>query len=341
MVHAISGTGAGTRARSANWKDILGRVGLVGQGVVAAIIGILAIQLAMGDQSQATTKDGAVTWLAHQPAGKFLLLLLTVALFALAAWRFLDAIFGDPVEGDEPTKRIKFAALGVVYAAFAVTALSVTIANWTGHAASAGGSSGGGDQASQKAASTVLDWPAGQWLVALGGIVLIGFALWSIKHHVIDQSFTKRLEKGDGTWVARLGQAGYAARALVYIVIGWFFVQAAITYDPNQAKGLSGALPGARGKGLGPDPAVGDRARSVLLRPVLRRRGEVPQGGLAGPPPRQTASSGRSWCAPGTSIKIVVALHRGGRQGGSQDVQSLRPCAGRAAGLRPPCRGMQ
>ena len=97
----------------------------------------------------------------------------------------------------------------------------------------------------------MLDWPAGQWLVALGGIILIGFALWSIKHHVIDQSFTKRLDKGDGTWVARLGQAGYGARALVYIVIGWFFVQAAITYDPNQAKGLSGALAELAGKSWG------------------------------------------------------------------------------------------
>src|SRR6478735_7216790 len=156
MTHAISDTGSGVKATSSDWKDILGRVGLVGQGVVAAIIGILAIQLAMGDPNEATTKDGAVAWLADQPAGKFLLVLLTVALFALAIWRFLDAIWGDPVEGDKATKRAKFAALGVVYAAFAVTALSVTIANWTGHAASGSGSSGGGDQASQKAASTVL-----------------------------------------------------------------------------------------------------------------------------------------------------------------------------------------
>jgi Domain of Unknown Function (DUF1206) len=251
VVHAIGSTGAGVEARSSNWKDILGRVGLVGQGVVAAIVGILAIQLAIGDPTQATTKDGAVAWLADQPAGKFLMVLLTVALFALAIWRFLDAIWGDPVEGDEATKRIKFAALGVVYTAFAVTALSVTIANWTGHVASAGGSTGGGDRASQKAASTVLDWPAGQWLVALGGVVLIGFALWSIKHEVIDQSFTERLDKGDGTWVARLGQAGYFARALVYIVVGWFFVQAAVTYDPSQAKGLSGALQELAGKSWG------------------------------------------------------------------------------------------
>ena len=283
MTHAISGTGSGVKARSSDWKDTLGRVGLVGQGVVAAIIGILAIQLAMGDPDQATTKDGAVAWLADQPAGKFLLVLLTVALFALSIWRFLDAIRGDPVEGDTATKRIKFAALGVLYAVFAVTALSVTIANWSGDSASAGGSGGGGDEASKKATSTVLDWPAGQWLVALGGTVLIGYALWSIKHHVIDQSFTKRLDKGDGTWVARLGQAGYGARALVYIVIGWFFVQAAVTYDPNQAKGLSGALQELAG-GLGPAPVVGDRARTVLLRPVLRGRGEVPQGRVAPPP---------------------------------------------------------
>jgi len=251
MTHAISETDSGVKPKASDWKEVLGRVGLVGQGVVAAIIGFLAIQLAMGDPNEATSKDGAVAWLADQPAGKFLLVLLTIALFALAIWRFLDAIWGDPVEGDKATKRVKFAALSVLYAAFAITVLSATIAYWSGEPASAAGSGGGGDQTSKEATATVLDWPAGQWLVALGGIVLIGFALWSIKHHVIDQSFTKRLDKGDGTWVARLGQAGYGARALVYIVIGWFFVQAAITYDPNQAKGLSGALQELAGNGWG------------------------------------------------------------------------------------------
>src|SRR6478735_7805366 len=113
MVDArVGGEAVVTKAR--DWKEPIGRVGLVGQGVVALIIGLLAIRIALGDKDEAATSDGAVAWLAQQPFGKFLLVALTVALFALAIWRFLDALMGDPVEGSEPKDRVKYAVLGFV-----------------------------------------------------------------------------------------------------------------------------------------------------------------------------------------------------------------------------------
>ena len=40
----------------------------------------------------------------------------------------------------------------------------------------------------------------------------------------------------------RLGLIGYIAQSLVYAVIGYFFVQAAIAFESKTAKGPSGAL---------------------------------------------------------------------------------------------------
>ena len=40
----------------------------------------------------------------------------------------------------------------------------------------------------------------------------------------------------------RLGEFGYAAQSLVYAVIGYFFIQAAIAFRSTTAKGPSGAL---------------------------------------------------------------------------------------------------
>ena len=40
----------------------------------------------------------------------------------------------------------------------------------------------------------------------------------------------------------RLGLIGYTAQSLVYTVIGYFFVQAAIVFKSKTAKGPSGAL---------------------------------------------------------------------------------------------------
>ena len=132
-------------SRASEWKGRIGRVGLVGQGVVATIVGLIAIRIAVGNKDDAATSDGAVAWLAQQPLGKFLLVALTVALFALALWRFLCAAMGDPAEGSEPKDRVKYAVLGVVYLLFAVATLGVTVANWTGSANTAGNAQSGNE----------------------------------------------------------------------------------------------------------------------------------------------------------------------------------------------------
>jgi len=240
MVHAPTVAGETVAAKTKDWKDPIGRVGLVGQGVVATIVGLLAIRIAMGDKDEAATSEGAVAWLAQQPFGKFLLVALTVALFALALWRFLCAAMGDPVEGSEPKDRVKYAVLGVVYLLLAITTLGITIANWTGDDTEANAESG--DESSQQAASTLFDWPAGRWLVGILGVALIGYAGYNFYKQVVRKEFAERLDADESSWVVRLGEFGYAAQSLVYAVIGYFFIQAAIAFRSTTAKGPSGAL---------------------------------------------------------------------------------------------------
>lgn len=231
-----------------DWKETLGRVGLAGKGVLFAVIGLLAIQLAMGNASDAS-QSGAIEWVGSQPFGKFLLVALTASLFSLAAWRLLDAVVGDPVEGSEAPDRAKYAVKGVLYLALAVGALSATIANWNGSSSSS--QSGGGSQGSQQATAMVLDWPAGRWIVVAIGLGVIGFALYQVKQHVVDEEFTQRLSVGEDDWIATLGRYGYLARSIVYVLVGWFFVQAGLSYDASEAQGLSAALQTLAGEGWG------------------------------------------------------------------------------------------
>jgi len=228
-------------SKTRDWKDPIGRVGLVGQGVVAVIVGLLAIRIARGDKDEAATSEGAVGWLANQPFGKFLLVALTIALFALALWRFLCAVVGDPVEGSEPKDRVKYAVLGVLYLLLSITTLGVTIANWTG-SADANANTGSGDESSQQAASTLFDWPAGRWLVGILGVALIGYAVYSFYKQVVGKEFTERLDADEASWIVRLGQAGYTAQSIVYALVGYFFIQAAVAFRSTTAKGPSGAL---------------------------------------------------------------------------------------------------
>ena len=243
-------TAAAAASRARDWKETLGRVGLVGQGIVATIVGLLAIRIAQGEKEEAATSEGAVAWVAQQPFGKFLLVALTVALFALAAWRILDAILGDPVEGSEPKDRVKYAVLGFIYLSLAIATLGLTIANWTGEG-DTDGSGESGDEGSQQAADTIFDWPAGRWLVGIGGVAVIGYAVYSFVKQVVKKDFASRLDAPEDSWVVRFGRVGYTAQSLVYAVIGWFFIQAAIAFDPEEAKGPSGALVELAGEGWG------------------------------------------------------------------------------------------
>lgn len=227
------------RGDGPGWKDRLGRIGLTGRGALYGVIAVLALQLAVGSPEGDASPEGAIEWIAGQPFGKFLLVLLTSALFSLAAWRILDAVFGDPVEGDSASDRARFAAKAAVYLGFAIASLSAMLANWSGTSGSGSGSSDG--QTQKEATAFVIGWPMGQWIVGAVGLGVIGYAVYMFKHHAIDEKFMKRLST-DLTTVRTLGRAGYGARSVVWAVVGGLLIQAAVTYDPNKAGGLSAAL---------------------------------------------------------------------------------------------------
>src|SRR3954449_5223713 len=72
----------------------LGRAGLVARGVVYAVVGILALKLALGDGGKATSQQGALKAVAQQPFGKFLLVALAIGLGGYALWRLTRAALG-------------------------------------------------------------------------------------------------------------------------------------------------------------------------------------------------------------------------------------------------------
>lgn len=217
----------------------LARPGLVAQGVMYLVIGALALQLALGGPSQSPDQAGAIEWIAEQPLGRALLVALALGLAAMAAWRALEAVRGDPVEGDDTADRVGYGIKAVVYASFAVTAAVA--------ATKGGGSGGGGNDAPQQGTAVLLGWPGGRLLVIALGLGLAAYGLYTAWRHAVKEEFRHwldpaRVPDGADGPVTRIGQAGYAARAVVFVVTGGLLIRAAVDYDPAQPVGLSAAL---------------------------------------------------------------------------------------------------
>jgi len=221
------------QSRQFEW---LARAGLVARGVIYAIIGVLAIKLALGDGGKVTNQQGALETIAKQPFGKLLLILMAVGLAGYATWRLVRAAVGHGPEASDDTKeRLDGLFSGIGYALLCVTAISILIG------AGSGGSGGPG-----KATGGVLDWPAGQLLVGIAGLIIIGVGLQQgykgIKKKFLEDSKTERMSEGVERSFTALGIFGHLARMVVFGLIGYFLVRAAIDYDADKAVGLDGAL---------------------------------------------------------------------------------------------------
>lgn len=235
-------------AEQTDWRSALARFGLGAKGVLYAALGLLAINVASGEAaSQTASRQGAIALIASQPLGQWLLGILTAGLFALAAWHIIQAITGDPVEGREASDRVKFGVKAAIYVGTAITALTMLVSGLG--SGSAGGNSGGSTE--DQATATVMSWPAGQWLVGIGGLLIIAFAIYQFYKHSWHKEFMERFGAMDHDVrrsVERAGQAGYAARAIVAAITGGFLIVAAVQHDPQESVGLSGALASLSGE---------------------------------------------------------------------------------------------
>lgn len=220
------------RTRQFEW---LARAGLVARGVIYAIIGVLALKLVLGDGGKTTNQQGALETIAKQPFGEALLILMAIGLAGYAIWRLVRAAIGHGPEATDDTKeRVAGVASGVAYAMLCVTAVLILIG------------SGGGSGDPDKTTGGVLSWPGGQILVAIAGLMIVGVGLdqgyKGIKKKFLEKSKTEQMSEGMKRSFTALGVVGHLARMVVFALIGYFLIRAAIEFDPDEAVSLDGAL---------------------------------------------------------------------------------------------------
>jgi len=202
------------------------------------IIGVLALRVATGDGGRTTDAKGALETLLAQPFGQILLGLAAVGLLGYSMWKFIQAIRDPDREGTDASglaKRCGYVLSGVIH---------LMLAFWAGGVLLGVGQSGGGGTTEWTA--WLMNQPFGRWLVGIAGAgVMIGGLAQMVEG--FRGNLAKRLKVGEVdepqlTWIQRMGRCGMLARGVVFGLIGWFLIDAALSANPNESGGLDKAL---------------------------------------------------------------------------------------------------
>lgn len=213
-----------------NGMEAMTRLGFAARGVMYILIGYLALRTGRTESG-----SGALDYLSSG-TGRIVLVLMALGFAGYALWRLSEALIDSEGHGGDArgaAVRIGGAVSGLVHLGLGVSALNLAF-----------GSRGGGDsERAEQGAQAALSLPGGPLLLTIVAIALLATALYQVKKAVkldfldhIDRDAARR------AWIAWIGRAGYAARGLVFGVMGWLLWRAAEDARAERAGGMDQAL---------------------------------------------------------------------------------------------------
>jgi len=218
--------------------QLLERLGYAVRGALYAVMGLLALGIALRvGIGQTTDLSGSLVFLAGNPFGKLVLVVAAIGLTAYSLWGFTRAFYDPLRRGSDAggyAARLGFISSAVSYAAIVFFSLQLLA-----------GSGTAGDS-TQKTIASILVHPGGGSLTVLIGIVAIVVGLGQFLE-AYRATFKADLKSADMSSTERdtaikLGRFGMFSRGVIFLVIGWFIVQAGIHHDASQVQGFGGAF---------------------------------------------------------------------------------------------------
>jgi len=220
------------------WIEYLARAGLTGRGLVYLMVAAIAVQLPFGGSGSAD-REGALASISTQPWGTPLLIALAVCFAGYAAWRLVEAVLDPENKSKDPKgkwMRLGYLFRAGLYSSFAISTLRFTFTR----------RSEPSDQQTQETTAGVLGLPFGKWLVLGFGAGVVAVGLYN-GYRAVSQNYRKdfkqqEMSRRECKTLFPLAAVGLTARAAVFLLIGGFLINAALSYDPGRAVGLDGAL---------------------------------------------------------------------------------------------------
>lgn len=217
--------------------DRLARAGYLARAVVYGLLGYLAVTSA-GRASDGP--EGTLDFIDDIPGGDIVLGLVALGLVAYGLYKLATSLLDLDREGTGAAgiaKRIGSAAGAIAYLSLAYTAARML----TGR-----GRGGGGNT---ERAGDVLALPMGELLLGIGGLGFVLAAAAQV-HSAWTLGFMRKLDPDAPPQTATIGRIGLAARSVVFAIVGWSLVQAALSENEGQVRDLGGVLRDLRDSGL-------------------------------------------------------------------------------------------
>jgi uncharacterized protein DUF1206 len=239
MATLQAGSNTVKRAAANPALELLERLGYLVRGALYAVMGLLALKIVLSvSGGQATDLTGSLVVLVSNPFGKLVLIIAAVGLAAYSLWGFTRAIYDPLHRGSDASgymARLGFVSSALSYAAIVYFAVQLLA-----------GSGATTNDGTKNTIASVLTHPAGGALTILIGLVVMGVGVGQFME-AYRATFARDLK---GTEMSprtrdiavKLGRFGMFARGVIFLIIGWFVVQAGIHHDPSQTQGFSGAF---------------------------------------------------------------------------------------------------
>ena len=210
----------------------IAKAGLIAKGIVYVTLGILGFMAAFefGSQNDSEAgRTGVFKFIKDSPGGVWLLGLLAAGLVCYSLWRFIQS-FHKQENGKElkPAKRARYFLSGMGYLAVAFSAIKMTM-----------GSSGSKGDQNQQMAGELLTKPFGQWLVGIAALVFAGIGIYQV-YYGLSEKYRKHVEgmrvhSNASSLLLKSGKVGYVARGIVWLIIAFLGLKAALHSNASEA----------------------------------------------------------------------------------------------------------
>ena len=247
---------------TAAWVERTARMGYAAKALLYGTIAVLAGKAALGLGGGATDTAGAMRAIARAPFGRTLLALSALGLVGYAVWRVIAAVADSEHRGKD------FKGL-ILRFSFLVRAVFHLVLGWSAIRVALGRSA-----VSRQRINAAADY--GDLILFAVGAGFAGYGIyqlyrsWAAKlsRQIDHQEMTREA----GPWVYPVARFGIGARGMVFCLVGYLSLKAALTTATDQGGGLRESLQVFAGIGRVPLGLVAAGLLSYALYEALNVR---------------------------------------------------------------------